>query len=973
MKQLVVFSLLFITYLSFSQNNPSIIDEGRFLGKTIPLKDYTPMEEQVYKSTELKIISNNLRANEKLNANGLPINGIDPLVQNIMGNYDTSFNLEENFDGISVTESGGAIPPDPTGAAGPNHYMNAVNTAVKIFDKSGNLLAGPTDLGSFLGSGNNSGDPIVLYDHLADRFFISQFGPNVNSLIIGVSDSPDPLGSYDVYEFSFDSFPDYPKYTVWPDGYYLTANKGGNEVVYVLERDVILNGGTDPNIVGFNLPGISQNPNTVFSPASANLLGNTFPIDVPGYIVYLQDDGWSTTIANDHLKIWEIDVDWTLPNASTISSPIQVPVAPFDSVFAPFGFGDVNQPGTGQRIDMIGGIISYAANYRSFGAHNSWVITFNVDTDGNDTSGIRWIELRNDDVNDWSVYQEGTYAPADGNSRFMGSAAIDQQGNIGLGFNIASATLPVGIAYTGRYNNDPLGQMTVAETTIVDGIGVQTITNRFGDYSHLTMDPDGFTFWHTAEYFTSDNTWQSRVASFKLSSGFENDLGVVAINAPNNGILTTTENVEVTIRNFGTNNQFNFPVQLFVDGNLIATETFLNPLQPNQSASFTFSQTVDLSNSGQIYSLEARTSLSTDDFTQNDSFSKEVRHLLNDDVGVVSINAPESSDDLGVETVTVSVRNFGVNPQTNFPIEYTVDGGTPVTETFTQTINSEETVSFSFAQTSDFSTVGPYAITATTLLTNDELFSNNSVNKIIEKEICSPSMDCTLGDGLLLFSLADINNASGCEGYGDFLNQTANLSQNTTYPLTVTTGWGDQYLTVWIDFNDDDIFSVNEKIVTDYIIAPGQGAGNYTETLDFIVPANATVGTRRMRAKTSWNELVPDDACAETVYGETEDYTVNIQTLSLNQFAAINLDDFKIISLGDKQFDVLLETDFSGNAYISIYSILGQQLKTKKISKSTANGYQVKLDMTEAASGVYLVRILLEEPNKYLVKKIIVR
>ena len=143
-------------------------------------------------------------------------------------------------------------------------------------------------------------------------------------------------------------------------------------------------------------------------------------------------------------------------------------------------------------------IISYAANYRSFGGHNSWVITFNVDVDGNDTSGIRWIELRNSGVGPWALYQEGTYAPADGNSRFMGSAAMDAAGNIGMGFNIASATLPAGIKYTGRYDGDPLGQMTVAETDIVEGVGVQTFSNRFGDYSHLTMDPDNFTFWHTA-------------------------------------------------------------------------------------------------------------------------------------------------------------------------------------------------------------------------------------------------------------------------------------------------------------------------------------------------------------------------------------------------------------------------------------------------------------------------------------------
>src|SRR5690606_27638309 len=113
---------------------------------------------------------------------------------------------------------------------------------------------------------------------------------------------------------------------------------------------------------------------------------------------------------------------------------------------------------------------------------NSWLITFNTFIDANETGGIRWIELRNDGSNPWSIYQEGTYAPADGHSRFMSSSAMDIYGNIGLAYCIGSATLPVGIRYTGRFDGDPLGTMTVAETTIKNGVGVRTNTYRFGDY-----------------------------------------------------------------------------------------------------------------------------------------------------------------------------------------------------------------------------------------------------------------------------------------------------------------------------------------------------------------------------------------------------------------------------------------------------------------------------------------------------------
>lgn len=973
MKKLLLLPLLLWTTFIFSQNNPTTIIEGEFLGKTMPLRDFVLSQEQTYRVNEIRIVPNNLRANEKLDPTGLPMDGLDPLRQTSYNSYTASYALEGSFDGISVNEGGGATPPDPSGAAGPNHYVNAVNSVVKIFDKSGNTLAGPTPLGTFLGNGSNNGDPIVMYDHLADRFFVSQFQTSNNALIIGVSDTPDPTGAYNVYEFALDAFPDYPHYSIWPDGYYLTANKNSGNSVYVIDRDVMINGGTNPQIIGFTLPGIVNNPNTVFSPEPANLLGNAYPTDVPGYIVYLQDDGWNPGITNDHLKIWEIDIDWVTPANSLVSNPLDVPLGAFDSVFAPFGTGDVDQPGTNQKIDMIGGVISYAANYRSFGTHNSWVITFNVDVDGSDTSGIRWIELRNNATDGWSVFQEGTYAPADGHSRFMGSAAIDLQGNIGLGFNIASGTLPVGISYTGRLSTDPLGQMTVAETSIVAGTGVQTFSNRFGDYSHLTMDPNGFTFWHTAEYFRSSNSWQSRIGSFSLSPGFDNDVGIIAIVNPENGGLSNSESVEVTIRNFGNLNQSNIPVELRVDGTLIASEVFTGTIASGDVANYTFTQTADLSNYGQTYTLEVKTTLATDEFALNDPYSKDVTHLRNNDVGVVNISSPASGTGLGNETVTVSVKNFGANAQSNVPVQYTLDTGAPVIETITATINPEETVQYTFTQTADLSAINTYSITGTTTLVSDEEPSNNSTTIAVENMICGPSANCSLGDGLRLFSVAEINNASGCEGYGDFTDQIASLEPDTTYPLTVTTTYGNQYLTVWIDFDDSNSFEVSEKVITDYIIGTGQTGGTFTETVDLIIPAGAATGTHRMRAKTNWNAGVPDDACEETTYGETEDYTASIQTLSVEEFAFINNSDLKIIDKGENQFEAVLTTSYSGDVYAAIYNISGQQLKFKDLSKSSINSYVVKLDMSQAAAGIYTLKIGGIDINSNITQKFIVR
>ncbi len=925
---------------------------GTFIGKTIALRDFVTQEENRDQSIkDIRIVQNRSRYREQVNFDALP-NGPEQNTQEDFGSLQSRA-LEQNFIGASSSESN-ATPPDPTGAAGPNHYVHSVNSIVKIFDKTGNLLVGPVSLGAFLGIGTNSGDPIVMYDQLADRWFVSQFGSTNNSLAIGVSETGDPTGAFNVYQYSFSQFPDYPHYSVWPDAYYLTANIGTTNKVYAVERDVMLAGGTNPRIIGFPLPGIVQNTNTVLSPEPANLLGTTFPAGIPGYVTYLQDDGWAN-VTFDHLKVWEIDLDWGTTGNSTISAPLEIPTAPFNSVFAPFGSGDVQQPGTNQKIDMIGGIISYAPNYRSFADHNSWVITFNTDVDGNDTSGIRWIELRNDATSPWSIFQEGTYAPADGNSRFMGSAGMDAAGNIGLAFNVASSTLKASIRYTGRFDGDALGQMTVAETEIITGNGVQTFTNRFGDYSHLTLDPDNFTFWHTAEYFSANNNWRTQIAAFTLSGGFANDLGINNILQPENGILTNTETVEVSIRNYGTAAQTNIPLELRLDGSLLASETFTGSIAAGATATYTFSQTVDLSNSGQTYSIEVKTNFTGDEFVANDVFTKEITHLLSNDVGFTEITAPESGSGLTNETITATLQNFGASDQSNFNVQYTINGGTAVVENFAGTIASEDEVSYSFTQTADLSALGTYTIVVSTTLAADQDAANNSATLIVENLLCQPSSDCSLGDGFTLVSVAEINNQSDCEGYGDFTDLVANLAPGSTNEITFTTGYGDQHVKVWIDFNDDSVFAANEIVVQNFVIASGQGPGTFTATANLIVPAGAALGSHRMRVKSNWDAAVPNDACAETSFGETEDYTANIGTLGVNDFSIRN-GEFVVTSLNNKDFDISFKTSYSEDAYLAVYNMLGQQLKVKMINK-IGDTYKAKLDMTDVASGVYIVKI----------------
>lgn len=984
---LLLFILLISNNSLFSQETypPNVISQGHFVKKTIPLRDFPTVNLEDSNTTrELTLIPNNLRANEKVNDNALPL-GPDPLTQQEFGIH-TTLGLIENFDGANASE-GQATPPDPSGAVGPNHYVQGVNIVIKVYDKSGNVLAGPTNLGSFLGNGASNGDPIILYDHLADRFFVSQFQTSNDALIVGVSETSDPTGAYNVYEFPLDAFPDYPHYSIWPDGYYLTANKNSGNDTYVLERDVMIAGGANPNIVGFNLPGIVKNTNTVFSPEPANLTGTAFDVGTPGYIVYFQDDGWGG-IANDHLKIWEIDMDWSNTNNSTVSSPLEVPIANFDSVFAPFGTGDVAQPGTSQKIDMIGGVISYAANYRDFGAHKSWLITFNVDIDGNDTSGIRWTELRTDGSSPWTVYQQGTYAPSDGLSRFMGSGAIDAAGNIGLAFNVASSTEPVGIRYTGRYDGDPLGTMTVTEEVIVNGIGVQTNTNRFGDYSHLTMDPDNFTFWHTAEYFTANNSWATRIAAFNLSNGFNNDIGVSSINTPSNGTLSATETVEVNVRNYGLVAQSNFPIELRLDGNLVATETFTGTIQPNEVLPFTFAQTVDLSIQGNTYTIAAKTNLTGDELVTNDEAVKAVTHLLNNDVGVVAITSPNTGQGLGLEDVTITIENFGVASQSNFDVQYILDANPPVIETYTGTLASGQTATFTFATQADITALGDYTFVAKTNLATDQDTSNDPFSKTITHS-CFPTATtgCTL-DGIKRFVLNTIDiddGGNGCNtepassppGYADRTHLStilSNVNGANTYTLQARQNWtggaGVEALSVWIDFNDNLTFEPSEQLIQGEFFQ----SNNVLEDFTLTIPTTANLGSHVLRAKAIDTSAAGDinNPCSDYAYGETQDYTVIIDNGLSVEDQLINDSVLNIYTLDQNIFDVHLTTNLESNVYLSIYNVQGQQLAFKLMARE-GKDFKMKLDLSRMSSGMYFIKVGSQQSNMFKTKKIIVR
>ncbi len=769
------------------------------------------------------------------------------------------------FDGAESNSQ----PTDPALAVGPDHVMLVFNTGFRIFDKNGTPLTDQLAPNPTIFPDSGCCDLTASYDNLADRWVLTFLGSGMQ---VAVSDGPDPVND-GWYVYTIAEIDDYNKLSVWHDGYYVTNN--GSPNVVALERAKMLSGDTNAQVIGFDLPDMATNG---FNSAQAfNISNNDYPTGDVGF-VYMQDDAWAG-VDTDHLKLWTLNMDWANSNG-TMSSATEIGLTPFISVFDGGGWDNLQQP-NGVSIDALQATIMNQAQFRKFSDHNSAIFNFVIDTDSSaeKLAGIRWVELRQDnDSAPWSLYQEGTYTSPNGKHAWNASLIMDSQGNIGMGYSGMGGAnnKHVGMYYTGRYVNDPLGTMSIAEEIILEGDGDFSI-NRYGDYSKIDVDPtDDKTFWFADELISTNR--KDVVGVFKIAPNLTNDLGVISVNTPTDGILTNSETITVTVFNFGINPQTNFPISLMVDGTTIATENFTGTLDSTSSAQFTFSQTTDLSSVGQTYTIKACTVLASDEDTNNNCNSLDVKNLEPYDIGVTTITAPTTGTNLGnTEQIIITLTNFGGLDQSDFDVSYTLNG-TTVTETVSGPLNSNSEMSYTFNQTGDFSEITTYDLSATTALPNDADVTNDSSSVTIIKTLCQPTASCSDGDGFSLFNLSTINNTSDCSanGYSDYSEQIADLKVGKTYPLTITTGYGDEFIRVWIDFNDDNNFSLDELVVDNYEIADGESSGTYTETIDIVIPLNANTGIHKMRAKTNWNAGVPDDACQNTSYGETEDYTANV-------------------------------------------------------------------------------------------------
>lgn len=619
-----------------------------------------------------------------------------------------------NFSGVGAN---GYAPPDTNGAAGATQYMQWVNVRFAVYDKSsGKLVFGPA-AGNSIWSGfggscqtTNSGDPIAEYDKQAGRWVVMQpVFSSPYSLCVAVSTTSNWTGSgitWNRYQFNVPNnshnFPDYPKLSVWSDGYYISYNSFTNGSQWagpqacVMDRASMLAGQAATMQCATIPPSNTEIDSWLSSDLDGNVPGVTGttqgpPAGSPAYYVgiYAPD--------NTKLALFQYHVDWANPSNSTFTGPTLIAVSAFNEACG--GGTCVPQPNTNNTLDSLADRLMYRLAYRNFGSYESLVISHSVDP-GNGTSGIRWYEIRSPGSSP-SVYQQGTFAP-DSNYRWMPSIAMDKNGDIAVGYSESSSSVAPSIYYTGRLASDPVGTLE-SEAPILQGAFSQTSgLSRWGDYSSMSVDPaDDCTFWYTNEYlpYNGSFNWSTQIASF-VFPGCGSPAGPSFTLTNSSSAQTVTAGNPATFNHLTItpNNGFSGTVNIAISGQP-AGVTLSSPTSVSVSQTTSFNL---------VLATASNTAAGTYNITVTGSsgslnFSTSVTLVVNAPAptGSITLSASPSSlnvprNSTGTSTITVTSSNFagtislsvsGVPSRTSVSLS-----PTSVTFTGSGSINSRLTV-----------------------------------------------------------------------------------------------------------------------------------------------------------------------------------------------------------------------------------------------------------------------------------------
>jgi hypothetical protein len=332
------------------------------------------------------------------------------------------------------------------------------------------------------------------------------------SMCYAVSTTSDPLGAYYRYEFLRPLFPDYPRPAVWPDGYYVPTSTSDDFVekqACVVDRARMLKGepATEQCVI---IEGVNFLNN-------ADLEGKALPPSgAPNIMIAAGGTQLKSDFDDDGVYAWAFRVNWKEPAKTQLTGPVKIPVAPYHYLCNGQLSNCVPQPGTDRRLDAQGDKIMARVVYRRVNGNESIVAVHSVNTEAA-AGGVRWYEFRVNEDRSVRVHQQGTYAP-DGFYRWMASPAIDKRGNIGIGYSFGGTPHFAGQRFAARLASDPPGMLSLKETVLIEGEGVQTNTNRWEDYTQTAMDPsDDCTIWYVGDYYKKDATnYSTRIGAFRI-------------------------------------------------------------------------------------------------------------------------------------------------------------------------------------------------------------------------------------------------------------------------------------------------------------------------------------------------------------------------------------------------------------------------------------------------------------------------
>jgi hypothetical protein len=500
----------------------------------------------------------------------------DPVRQTVDGTNGTTPLPSMSFEGTDDDDNAAllgfrVVPPDTEGDVGHKYYSQMNNLVFEIFDKStGASVLGPLPNTAFwTGTGSfceiwNDGDPVVLYDHKERRWIFSQFAvyefiPALNQFVshqcFAVSKTQDPLGSYYLYDFvtaqptfgGFFALNDYPKLGVWSDGIYYTANdfennSFANVTAAAFDKEAMYAG--DPSAVGilFKLP-LGVTDEIFIGVQPSHWEGDIKPKKgTPNTFWQLFDTEqftFSGSTSQDGIWHWDFYADFDNPGSSQFVDRGLIEFPEYESFVCGVAGGGgrncVEQPfpgdvASGNGLDNIDFRTMFRSQYRNFGNYAAVVLSATVDADldwtnGVIESGIRWAEVRRGKRGGWYLHQAGTFAPDDGEQRFMPSIAQNKKGEIAVGYTVSSPDTYPAVRYTTRRASDPLGVMTGGEVSCFEGSGSQINSfNRWGDYSSMSVDPQSdCAFWYTNEYYEDDAAFDFKTRICKFNTCAENE------------------------------------------------------------------------------------------------------------------------------------------------------------------------------------------------------------------------------------------------------------------------------------------------------------------------------------------------------------------------------------------------------------------------------------------------------------------